>query len=188
VAAEAETPSRRWGIDLGASAEVNNWLGPWPARAFAGSVELVSPSRGWSARAVGVYGLAERTVAARGADFSYWGGHLDLCPIAIGGARSWRWTSCAEVHVGLLRAEGDESSSLATAQSQQALLLTAAAAARVQTPPLWALRLEVEAGLALPVLRQTFQFESPDATLFQSPAVGLLARAGLVVPLDGPGD
>jgi hypothetical protein len=189
AASNAEVSSgRRWGVQLGASAELNNWLAPWPARSFGGSVELVAPSRAWSARAVGVYGLGERVVTERRAAFSYWGGHLDLCPVAAGSTRTWRWTSCAELHAGLLRAEGDESSALASASSRQALMLTAAAGTRLQTPPLWALRLEVEAGLAVPVLRQTFQFGSPEQTLFQSPDVGLSGRVGVLFPLDGQPD
>jgi hypothetical protein len=179
---------RRWKVALGAGVEANDWVGPWPAEVFGVSFDAVSPSRGWSVRAVGVYGMSERASNGRRAEFSYWGGHLDLCPIALGGASSWRWTGCAELHLGSLQASGDESSTLATGLSQRALLATLVAGTRLQTPPLWAIRLEIETGLAFPLVRQTFQFGAPEEVVFASPAVGLLGRAGLLVPLDGERD
>ena len=179
---------RRWSIALGASAEANAWTGPWPAGVVGVSVDAVSPSRGWSARVAGVYGSSERAVDDRRAGFSYWGGHLDVCPIVLGGVAAWRWASCAELHLGRLLAEGDERSSLASGSSERALLATAVAAMRVETPPLWAVRLQVEAGLGVPLVRQTFQFGAPEQVMFESPAVGLLGRAGIVVPLDGQRD
>jgi hypothetical protein len=179
---------RRWKVALGAGVEANDWVGPWPAEVFGVSFDAVSPSRGWSVRAVGVYGMSERASNGRRAEFSYWGGHLDLCPIALGGAGSWRWTSCAELHLGSLQASGDESSTLATGLSQRALLATGVAGTRLQTPPFWAIRLELETGLAFPLVRQTFQFGAPEEVVFASPAVGLLGRAGILVPLDGQRD
>jgi hypothetical protein len=179
---------RRWGVALGGALEANNWVGPWPATVFEVSLDAVSPSRGWSARVAGVYGMTERAVNDRRAEFSYWGGHLDLCPIALGGVRSWRWTSCLEFHLGSLEASGDAGSTLATALSQRALLATLVAGTRLQTPPLWTIRFELDAGVAVPLLRQTFQFGAPEEVIFQSPAIGLLARAGIVVPLDGQRD
>jgi hypothetical protein len=179
---------RRWGVALGASAEANAWTGPWPAGVLGVSVDAVSPSRGWSARVVGTVGMSERVVDGRRAEFRYWGGHLDLCPIALGVLDRWRWASCAELHLGLLQAEGDARSSLASGAAQRALLATAAATTRLETPPLWAVRLQIEAGLAVPLVRQTFQFGAPQQVVFESPAVGLLARAGILVPLDGQRD
>jgi hypothetical protein len=192
IDAPPESPSdaghRRWAVALGASAEANAWTGPWPAGVFGASFDAVSPSRGWGARAALGYGSGERVVDGRRAEFQYWGGHLDLCPIALGAITAWRWDGCAELHLGLLRAEGDESSALASGSSRRAWLATAAATTRLITPPLWALRLQVETGVALPLVRQTFQFGAPEQVLFESPAAGLLARAGLLVPLDGQPD
>jgi hypothetical protein len=179
---------RRWSLALGASAEANAWTGPWPAGVLGVSVGAVSPSRGWSARVAGTVGTSERAVDGRRAEFHYWGGHLDLCPIALGVLDSWRWASCAELHLGLLQAEGDARSSLASGVSQRALLATAAATTRLETPPLWAVRLQLEGGIAVPLVRQTFQFGAPEQVMFESPAVGLFARAGILVPLDGQRD
>jgi hypothetical protein len=175
---------RPWRVALGAAVEANDWVGPWPAGVFGVSFDAVSPSRGWSVRAVGVYGMTERVLDGRRAEFSYWGGHLDLCPIALGGGGSWRWTSCGELHLGVLHASGDPSSTLATSLSQRALLATVVAGTRLQTPPLGAIRLEIETGLAFSLLRQTFQFGAPEEVIFSSPTVGLLGRAGILVALD----
>ena len=148
------------------------------------SVDVVSPSRGWSASVAGSHGTAARVLDGRRAEFRYWGGHLDLCPVALGSLGSWRWRSCAEFHLGALEAKGDESSSLASSLSQRALLSTAVAATRVTTPLLWAVELQIEAGLALPLIGQSFQFKAPEQVLFESPVVGLFGRAGVLVPLD----
>lgn len=186
---EASSGRRRsWALALGASAEANTWTGPWPAGVVGVSFDAVSASRAWSARAAGTYGSSERVIDGRRAEFQYWGGHVDLCPIAAGAITAWRWDGCAELHLGLLRAEGDESSALASGSSQRAWLATAAASTRLTAPALWALRLQVETGVALPLLGQAFQFGAPEQVIFESPAVGLFARAGLVVPLDGQRD
>jgi hypothetical protein len=179
---------RRWAIALGASAEANAWTGPWPAGVLGVSVDAVAPSRGWSARAAGNYGSSVRVVDGRRAEFQYWGGHLDLCPIALGAITAWRWVSCAELHLGVLQGKGDEGSALSNGRSPRALLATAVATTRLTTPPLWALRLQVETGVAVPLVLQTFQFGAPEQVIFESPAVGLLARAGILVPLDGQRD
>lgn len=179
---------RRWAVALGASAEANAWTGPWPAAVLGVSVDAVAPSRGWSARAAGNYGSSERVIDGRRAEFHYWGGHLDLCPTALGAVAAWRWITCAELHLGLLQGKGDESSALATGHSPRALLATGVATTRLVTPPLWTLRLQLETGVAVPLIRQTVQFEAPEQVMFESPAVGLLARAGILVPLDGQRD
>jgi hypothetical protein len=186
--ASSRAGERRWAIGLGASAEANAWTGPWPAGVVGVSVDAVAPSRGWSARAVGSYGRSERVVDGRRAEFHYWGGHLDLCPIALGAITAWRWASCAELHLGLLQGTGDEASALSNGRSPRGLLATAAATTRVETPPLWTLRLLVETGVAVPLVLQTFQFGAPEQVIFESPSVGLLARAGILVPLDGQRD
>ncbi|HTV24066.1 MAG TPA: hypothetical protein VMG12_35485 [Polyangiaceae bacterium] len=186
--AASSSERRHWGLGIGASAEANGWTGPWPAGVLGVSVEALAPSRGWSLRAVGTYGSSEQAVDGRRAEFTYWGGHLDLCPVAVGSRAAWRWTSCAELHAGLLQASGDANSALATGSSRQALLATAIAAMRVETPPLWAVRLQLETGLAVPLVRQTFQFGAPEQVMFESPAVGFLGRAGIQVPLDGQHD
>lgn len=176
---------RGWSLALGASLEANAWTGPWPAGVVGVAVDAVSPSSGWSARIAGVHGTSDRALDDRRAGFAYWGGHLDVCPVVLGAASSWRWASCAEIHLGQLRAQGDERSSLASGRSQRALLATAVAAVRVETAPLWAMRFQLETGVAVPVVRQTFQFGAPEQVIFQSPAVGLMGRAGIVVALDG---
>jgi len=186
--ASSRAGQRRWAIALGASAEANAWTGPWPAGVIGVSVDAVAPSRGWSARAVGNYGSSARVVDGRRAEFHYWGGHLDLCPLALGAITAWRWVSCAELHLGLLQGKGDEGSALSNGRSPRALLATAVATTRLETPPLWTLRLQVETGVAVPLLLQTFQFGAPEQVIFESPSVGLLARAGILVPLDGQRD
>jgi hypothetical protein len=187
-AASGRASQRRWAVALGASAEANSWTGPSPAGVLGVSIDAVAPSRAWSARVVGNYGSSERVVDGRRAEFRYWGGHLDLCPLALGAITAWRWASCAELHMGLLHGTGDEGSALASGHSPRALLATAVATTRLETPPLWSLRLQVEAGVAVPLLLQTFQFEAPEQVIFESPAAGLLARAGILVPLDGQRD
>jgi hypothetical protein len=178
-------PRRGTSLALGAAAEANGWVGPWPAGVINVSLDISWPALGWSARIAAVYGAAERIVDERRAEFNYWGGHLDLCPVTIGSVASWQWTNCAELHLGLLHAAGDERSALSTGFSQRALLAAGVIATRLRTPPLWAIRLELETGVAVPLVRQTFHFDAPERVIFESPVIGLLARAGLVVPLDG---
>ena len=183
VAPPADRERGDLGVELGANAELNGWTGPWPAWLASLSVDLVSRSHAWSARVAAVYGASETSVGQRRAVFSYWGVHGDLCPIVRGA--SWRWAGCTELHAGLLSAEGDERSALARGQTQRGMLVTGAASTRLEAPPLWGGRIGVEAGIAVPLLRQTFQFESPTEVIFESPPLGLFGRVGLRVPLDG---
>ena len=173
---------------LGGSAELNGWTGPGPALLVGISADVVSPSRGWSARVTAVHGTSEVSLSARRAELSYWGGHLDLCPLLLGGAGAWRWSSCAELHLGVLTGSGDERSALRSGVTQRALLATGAGSTRLETPPLWAVRFGLELGVAIPVLRQAFQFGSPAETVFESPALGLFGRVGIRVPFEGERD
>jgi len=173
---------------LGGSAELNGWTGPWPALVVGISGDVVSPSRGWSARVTAVHGTSEVDVSGRRAELGYWGGHLDLCPLVLGGAGAWRWSSCAELHLGLLTGSGDERSALRSGLTQRALLATGAGSTRIETPPLWAVRFGVELGVAMPVVRQAFQFGSPAETVFESPELGLFGRVGIRVPFEGERD
>jgi hypothetical protein len=173
---------------LGGSAELNGWTGPWPTPLIGISADVVSPSRGWSARLTAVHGTSEVNVSARRAELSYWGGHLDLCPLVFGGAGAWRWSSCVELHLGVLSGSGDERSALRSGLTQRALLATGAGSTRLETPPLWAVRLGLELGVAVPVLRQAFQFGSPAETVFESPLLGVFGRVGIRVPFEGERD
>lgn len=184
--ASPEAASRgRWGLDVGAHSELNTWLDVGPSRGLGVSLEALAPAGSWSARAGAVYAFGAGNVGARRASLSYVGGFLDLCPLVWGGASAWRWVSCAELQLGLLQASGDGASALATPLSQQALAASAAGVTRLLTPRLWAFRLELEAGAVVPLVRNTFLFEAPEQVVFETPELGLLARAGLRVPLDG---
>jgi hypothetical protein len=173
-------------VELGAYGELNGWTAPGPAWLASLAVDLVSRA-GWSARGAAVYGTSEASVGARRAAFGYWGAHIDLCPFVRGAIR-WRWSACTELHAGLLLAEGDEGSALASGRTQRALLAAGAVSTRLEAPPVWGGRIGVEAGIAVPLLRQAFQFESPTEVVFESPPLGLFGRVGLQVAFGGPGD
>jgi hypothetical protein len=174
-------------VELGASGELEGWTAPGPAWLASIALDLVSRSHGWSARGAAVYGARETSVSGRRAAFSYWGAHADLCPI-VRGATAWRWSACTELHAGLSTAQGDESSALAGGRTQRALLAAGAVSTRLEAPPLWGARIGVETGVAVPLVRQTFQFDAPTEVIFESPPVGLFGRVGLQVALGGSDD
>jgi hypothetical protein len=184
-ARDLERSERGWAFALGAAAEANNWLGPWPVAVLDISVEAFAPTRSWSARLVGSYGVAQKSVDERRAEFSFWGARLDVCPLALQADAGWRWMGCAELWFGMLQGSGDEASALATGFEERAAWMGMSASTRAQTPALGALRLEAELGVSRPFWKHEFRFDQPAQMMFESPALGVMGRAGIQVALDG---
>jgi hypothetical protein len=139
-------------------------------------------------RFAGVFGRAQRRLNDRRAEFRLWGGRIDVCPLSLARGPSWRWSNCAAAQLGVLHAWGDEQSELARGFSRTAAWSALDLRSRVQTPLLWVLRFEAETGLSAPLLGREFRFGAPAETVFESPRIGLFARAGILVPLDGARD
>jgi hypothetical protein len=186
AAADARVPA--WSLALGMGAEANSWLGPWPAAVFDAAFDALAPTRAWSARLAASFGMAQRRVNRRSAEFRFWGGRVDVCPFVLAHEPGWRWSSCAAAQLGVLHAWGDEQSALAQGFSRSTAWSALELRSRLQTPPIWALRLEAEAGLGVPLLGREFRFGAPAETVFASPPLGVFIRAGVLFPLAGVPD
>jgi hypothetical protein len=140
-----------------------------------GYVELES-SRGLAPSArLAAFGAANGAFAGRSASFLIVAGRLDGCPVRLG-SRTLSVRPCLAASLGLIRAEGI---SVADATVADRVWLDLSALARLRwAPGAGRVFLEIDGGLAIPLLRSTFVFESPTVVVHQVPPAGAVASAG----------
>lgn len=169
---------------IGAGAAAHTGLAPWPAALLDGVIELTWPEHGWSLRGRGSFGLARALVQERGAHFEYVGGGLDVCPLVLGAHLDWQVRSCLAFDLGQVRAAGEVESALRSATSHRLWWSAVGLAARLQSPRVYGVRFELEGGANVPLWHRRFEFDDPEATVFETPALAVSARLGLQVPLE----
>jgi len=147
-----------------------------------GDLALESPSLLAPAFRLSVQGSLPTTVNATAtndsATLTWVFARTEACPLRVALSSSVDARPCAFVDGGILDAAGGGP---ANAQTKLGPWVTAGALARVtwlrELSARWALVLEAQAGLVVPIVRQTFTFV-PEITVYQAPAVTGLASIG----------
>jgi hypothetical protein len=186
-AATAANPARlgaprELGWDAGAGGWVSSWLSPTRTLGADLFLRLGGRGAGWSARLSGLYGAATARPDARRADFSFWGGRLEGCPLGVELWSSLHLEACAAAELGSLTGTGREESALREGAEQSVFWAAAVLAARLRAPVTRWVTVEAQAELGLPITSHEFVFEQPDRQVFQVPNVGGAGRIGLAVP------
>jgi len=136
----------------------------------------------WSVRASGLYGFGSSSVDDRLAEFKFFGGRAEGCPVSRGYARqrlTGEW--CLALEMGALRASGQASSALLEGASDTVFAATALVAGRIRVRFGDRFFIEGQGDLGLSLVRHEFVFEEPRERIFRTPAGGFSARLGLGV-------
>ena len=183
-AASAAVPAvpRQLGWDAGAGGWVTSWLSPTRTLGADLFVRLGPRPSGWSARLSGLYGTATAYEDKRRADFSFWGGRLEGCPLSLEPWSRLTLEPCAAVELGSLTGTGREESALLEGAEQSVFWAAVAVVARLRAPLTRWVVLEAQAEFGLPIITHEFVFEQPDRQVFQVPNLGVASRLGLAVP------
>ena len=161
----------RW--DLGLSAGTATWITSNAAVTLGAYVELGAPKAGWSARLSVFDSRQTHTVTDVGsADFATDWARLEACPIAVPMSSRLSLIPCAAVDLGVLHASAVKSPGLEPRASSNRLWAAGIALLRLgwQATPRWVAGLDAELGV--PLTRSTFQFQSPNVDLFETPQIG----------------
>ena len=173
-------PARKpYSLALGALAGANTVAGPGVVPELGVSAAL--DSRRWSARLEGGYSRSSAETNGRRANLTLWVGRASGCALFAALGRAWPVRACAFSEVGALKAGGDASSTLRLAYSSDKPWLALGVSGGLSSPPLYGVRLALDVGGNVPILRYAFALKDPDADLFQVPNVGLFLRLGVVV-------
>jgi hypothetical protein len=147
-------------------------------------VEIHRPPQdlfGWALRLSGL--AAPTTEIASGASgsaasFQWLAARLEGCPTALHlVGRTWAYP-CAGFELGRIDAQGLHISKPA---QDTVLWETLFAALRVRSDIVGILFMEAQGAVVAPLRRQTFMFEQPTAVVYEVPAVGAMAEAGIGV-------
>jgi hypothetical protein len=180
----ARRAQRRWRLSVAAGAEVTGAVPPGLALGIPLFVELrdepVGPTVAASRARLSLRLGFERTFGASiptqpgSAQFTWTVGRVDSCAAWQFG----KWLTagpCAGIEAGILEGKG----SIAHPLDRSRPWVAVAAILRgrwLVLPPFF---LELEAGAVLPLVRDTFVFESPRTVVYEVPSVGPQAGAGL---------
>lgn len=181
-ARQAHTPNP-WSGSAGVLVGLTGAVAPEPLPLLGIFASVARREGGVLEPAVGVSIQAGRVTATNSTSnvtFTWVAGRLDACPIAWRPWQSLALRPCAALDAGMLRADPDASSALATRQGQSRIWLSADALARVE----WhsgLLLLRLEGGARFPLVRDRFVFNRAgggENPVHDVPALGGFAGAG----------
>jgi hypothetical protein len=121
------------------------------------------------------------SVDARSASFTALMARLSLCPLSLRMAEPLLLVPCAGVDVGRLAGRGEPSADLSTPRSAAIFWSSAGAEVLVRWQLGSMVVLEAGGELEFPLVRHTFVFDGPTRLVYDVPAVGVGAHAGLVM-------
>jgi len=167
----------RW--QFGLNAGVLNWVSPSVTPMFGGFAELGSREHGGSLRLSG-FDARQTKLVRNGAEAHFatdWL-RLDFCPLAFAAARQVMISPCAAFDAGVLsaRASGSE---LVRKTSSAPFWAAGVALARLSWEIAGHFVLGLDGELAVPLVRRHFVVNNPTVDVFQAPALGVGAKAGV---------
>jgi hypothetical protein len=179
VAPESPSPAR-WAFELGMLVEALGGVAPDPVVLPRPFVQVIRESDSpWSLalRLSAARAHAEVTVQQGAADFTWWTGRLETCPLRFSPVLRFALSACVPFDAGALQAEGR---GVSPSRRLTRPWLSIGAAGRVEWQVLEVLVLEAAAELLVPIVRDRF-FVGTDATLHRAPAVAAGATVGIGV-------
>jgi hypothetical protein len=165
--------------EAGAGGWVNTWLAPESALGLDGFLRVAPESAGWSLRLAGLYASGTAYVGDRRAEFGFWGGRAEVCPISRPLSSNLLGEGCLAMEAGTLRGRGESASSLRDAASESLFWSAALIAGRLRANFAERISLEAQGELALPLVRHEFVFTEPRERIFLTPTVGFAGRVGV---------
>lgn len=173
-------PSARGRFEVGVQAEVATFAGPVPSGRIFGDVSI-GPREGLFAPAFRLSFArsldVDEAAAIGGATLRFTTGGLEVCPIRVVIARPLAFRPCGGGSAGLLEASG---TGVAGSVDRSRPWVAVSALGRLVWEPLSWLDVELEAGAAAPLYRESFFF-APSVPVYEAPPIAFLTRAGVGV-------
>jgi hypothetical protein len=164
-------------LALGLSLTARSGMGPelsWAPRPFVGLSYQTRSGHTWGVRLSGTQVHASAVSSAGQADFTWNVGRIEAFPIRFGSSL-WRFEPAVLFEAGQLRARGV---AVSPVNQVERPVLFGGALGRLSLLAFDLLLLELEAGLALPLLRDRFYLYE-NTTVFRVPALAGFAAAGV---------
>jgi hypothetical protein len=139
-------------------------------------------AQSWSLRGGGLYRHDTSSVGDRAAEFSFFGGRFEGCPLS----RSYQrrrlvGEACLGFELGALRGQGQTSSELLEATADTVFSATALLTGRIRTRLGERVFFEGQGDLGVSLVRHEFVFAEPTEQIFRTPPAGFSVRIGLSV-------
>lgn len=177
---DVASPSPRGRLEVGVQAELATYAGAVPSgRVF---VDLsIGPREGLFAPAVRLSFArsldVDEAASIGGATLRFTTGGLEVCPVRVVIARPLAFRPCGGGSAGALEASG---TGVAGSVDRSRPWVAVSALGRLVWEPLSWLDVELEAGAAAPLYRESFFF-APSVPVYEAPPIAFLTRAGVGV-------
>lgn len=174
--------ARPLSVELGAGGSLSGWSAPGVGLGADLFLRLAPQAqRGWSLRATALYRYSTSSTGGREAEFSFFGGRAEGCPISLSFQHRFTVEGCGALELGALRAAGRDSSALLESASDTVLSATALLTGRLRMRLAKQIYVEGQGDLGFPLVHHEFVFEEPRERIFRTPVVAFSGRIGLGV-------